>query len=84
MIRFLKICKHYIASVKGWEFRDSFKTGFSLGTNFWDGLKGADGESLNQRTGILNFRSGDFGLSYENDGVPFGFQDKAEILRNGK
>lgn len=37
MIRFLKICKHYIASVKGWEFRDSFKTGFSLGTNFWDG-----------------------------------------------
>lgn len=50
---------------------DDGKTGFSLGTNFWGGMKGIDGESLNQRTGILKLRSGDFNFQYENDGTPF-------------
>lgn len=68
----------------GTEVRNSFmvnyddgKTGFSLGTNFWGGMKGADGENLNQQTGILKFRSGDFGFYYENDGSPFYHENKS-------
>lgn len=59
----------------GWEFRksamfsyDDGKFGMSLGTNLWSGLKGLENESLNQRTGIIGLRSGDFRLMYENDG----------------
>jgi Bacterial toxin 23 len=44
----------------------------SLGTNLWWGMKGHEGESLNQQTGILGIKSGDFGLTYENDDAPFG------------
>jgi len=36
----------------------------SLGTNKWSGLH-------NQQTGIIGLGSGDFSLTYENDGKPF-------------
>jgi RHS repeat-associated protein len=65
--------------ISGNEFRksamigyDDGKTGFSLGTNAWSGMKGVDGESLNQRTGMLGLHFGNFRFSYENDGAPFG------------
>jgi len=65
--------------INGWEYRASAMMGygrtkdarFTLGTNMWWGMKGLDGESLNQRTGVLGFQSGEFGLMYENDGAPF-------------
>jgi hypothetical protein len=40
----------------------------TLGTNMFWGLKGHEGESLNQRLGTIGFSSGDFGFMYENDG----------------
>lgn len=64
--------KHYATGNEGTEIRNSFmvnydngKTGFSLGTNFWGGM-------YSQRTGIFGVKSGDFSMSYENDGAPFG------------
>lgn len=63
----------------GIEFRKSIMGGFMgkqgnlelmVGTNMWSGLHG-------QKTGIVRFSSGDFSLSYENDGSPF---DKDEVL----
>ncbi|MEM0542327.1 polymorphic toxin type 23 domain-containing protein [Flavobacterium sp. j3] len=47
---------------------DDGKTGFSLGTNFWRGSAGSDGNNLNQRTGVIGFHSNDFNVMYENDG----------------
>jgi RHS repeat-associated protein len=47
---------------------DDGKTGFSLGTNFWRGSAGSDGNNLNQRTGMVGFHNGDFRVMYENDG----------------
>lgn len=47
---------------------DDGKTGFSLGTNFWRGSHGSDGNNLNQRTGMIGFHNGDFRVMYENDG----------------
>jgi RHS repeat-associated protein len=47
---------------------DDGKTGFSLGTNFWRGSAGSDGNNLNQRTGMVGFHNGDFRAMYENDG----------------
>jgi RHS repeat-associated protein len=44
------------------------KTGFSLGTNIWRGSPGSDGNSLDQRTGMVGFQSGKFNMMYENDG----------------
>jgi len=66
--------------INGWEHRASGMAGFgrvsdfrlSLGTNLWWGMKGLDNESLNQQSGILSIKSGDFGMTYENDGAPFG------------
>ncbi len=43
---------------------DDGKTGFSLGTNFWRG-------DFKQQTGVAGFRSGDWNVTYENDGAPF-------------
>ena len=40
---------------------DDGKTGFSLGTNFWEG-------DFKQRTGLIGFHNGDFRVMYENDG----------------
>jgi len=63
--------------VNGTEFRNSLmagfddgKTGFSLDTNFWNGKDGMSG--FNQQTGLIKGRIGDFNVSYENDGAPFG------------
>ncbi|MCF6348611.1 MAG: polymorphic toxin type 23 domain-containing protein [Flavobacteriaceae bacterium] len=39
---------------------DDGSTGFSLGTNFWNG-------KFKQQTGIMGFRSGDFNIQHEND-----------------
>jgi RHS repeat-associated protein len=68
--------------INGWEHRASGMAGFgrvsdfrlSLGTNLWWGMKGLDNESLNQQTGVLSIKSGDFGMTYENDGFPFGMR----------
>jgi RHS repeat-associated protein len=80
--------KHYATGKKGWEFRNSLRagwddgrTGASLGTNFWGGA--GEMKEFSQRTGALSFRTGDFGFTYENDGLPFGFQNDAEILSDG-
>src|SRR5690606_333355 len=55
----------------GWEYRKSAMLSYnskafsmSLGTNKWSGLH-------NQQTGIIGLGSGDFSLTYENDGSPF-------------
>jgi hypothetical protein len=69
--------------INGWEHRASGMAGFgrvsdfrlSLGTNLWWGMKGLDNESLNQQTGVLSIKSGDFGMTYENDGMPFGIRN---------
>lgn len=59
--------------ISGAEFRKSLQAtwddggkGLTLGTNFWSGSGGM--KDLEQQTGKLGFRSGDFGLRYENDG----------------
>ncbi|MDY3488842.1 polymorphic toxin type 23 domain-containing protein [Riemerella anatipestifer] len=65
---------HQGSGKSGWEYRKSLMAGFEgkngnlgfmLGTNMWKGLH-------QQQTGIVRFQSGDFSLSYENDGAPFG------------
>ena len=63
---------HAGSGEKGWEYRksamltyDDGKFGISLGTNKWSGLH-------EQQTGIVGLRHGDFSMSYENDGAPFG------------
>ena len=55
----------------GWEYRKSIQFNYSskafslsIGTNKWSGLH-------SQQTGILGLGSGDFSLTYENDGSPF-------------
>jgi Bacterial toxin 23 len=48
---------------------DDGKAGISLGTNIFRGLGGM--KDFKQRTGIVNFKLGDFSGSYENDGTPF-------------
>lgn len=48
---------------------DDGKTNVSLGTNFFSGTGGMS--EFKQRTGILSVNSGDFSMSYENDGMPF-------------
>ena len=80
--------KHYATGNSGTEIRNSFRvnydngrTGFSLGTNFWGGMKGIEGESLNQRTGLIGFRSGDFNIAYENDGSILGLGDGGDSYR---
>ncbi|QIY91650.1 polymorphic toxin type 23 domain-containing protein [Chryseobacterium gallinarum] len=62
---------HAGSGESGWEFRksamfsyNSRDFGISLGTNIWSGLHP-------QQTGVLGLRSGDFSISYENDGSPF-------------
>nr|WP_238555409.1 polymorphic toxin type 23 domain-containing protein [Chryseobacterium gallinarum] len=62
---------HAGSGESGWEFRksamfsyNSRDFGISLGTNMWSGLHP-------QQTGVLGLRSGDFSISYENDGSPF-------------
>ncbi len=52
---------------------DDGKTGFSLGTNFWNG-------DFEQRTTYLGLKHGNFSLGYENDGSPFSYAGK--ILSN--
>ena len=68
----------YETKKKGFEMRNSLmldyntkKFGASLGTNFWNGF--GEMKEFDQRTGMLNLRSGKFGFTYENDGVPFGY-----------
>jgi RHS repeat-associated protein len=63
---------HSGSASSGFEFRksvmigyDDGKFGMSLGTNLWSGMHG-------QRTGMVAFRHGDWSMSYENDGSPFG------------
>lgn len=65
---------HAGSGLKGWEHRTSIMAGtlgtkgnlgFMLGTNMWSGLH-------SQRTGIVRLQSGDFSMTYENDGSPFG------------
>jgi RHS repeat-associated protein len=48
---------------------ENSNTSANLGTNLFKGL-GAMSE-FDQRTGILNFTTGKFSFSYENDGMPF-------------
>ncbi|MDQ1805749.1 polymorphic toxin type 23 domain-containing protein, partial [Chryseobacterium sp. CKR4-1] len=57
----------------GWEFRKSIMAGtlgkegnlgLMLGTNMWSGMH-------SQQTGIIRLASGDFSMTYENDGSPF-------------
>ncbi|WP_317167118.1 polymorphic toxin type 23 domain-containing protein [Chryseobacterium indologenes] len=57
----------------GWEFRKSIMVGtlgkkgnlgLMLGTNIWSGM-------YEQQTGIIRLASGDFSMTYENDGSPF-------------
>jgi Bacterial toxin 23 len=66
----------YETKKKGFEMRNSLmldydteKFGASLGTNFWNGF--GEMKEFDQRTGMVNLRSGKFGLTYENDGFPF-------------
>jgi len=68
----------YETKKKGFEMRNSLmldydteKFGASLGTNFWNGF--GEMKEFDQRTGMVNLRSGKFGLTYENDGFPFGY-----------
>ena len=68
----------YETKKKGFEMRNSLmldydteKFGASLGTNFWNGF--GEMKEFDQRTGMVNLRSGNFGLTYENDGFPFGY-----------
>ena len=63
--------------VSGVEFRNSFMgswsdgtTTLSLGTNIWGGT--GDLKKYAQQTGIISIKSGEFSISYENDGAPFG------------
>ncbi|SEH28909.1 polymorphic toxin type 23 domain-containing protein [Chryseobacterium culicis] len=65
---------HAGSGLSGWEYRKSIMAGtlgtegnlgVMLGTNMWSGLH-------EQRTGIVKLVSGDFSLTYENDGAPFG------------
>lgn len=63
---------HAGSGEKGWEYiksallsYDSKVFSMKIGTNKWSGLHA-------QQTGIIGFGSGDFSLSYENDGAPFG------------
>lgn len=65
----------YNTGKSGTELRGSLLAGFndgkssvSLGTNQFIGLGGL--KDFKQRTGILNFKFGDFSGSYENDGTP--------------
>lgn len=58
---------------RGGEIRESLmagyndgNTGFSLGTNYWQGTGGMSGFS--QQTGAIGFKSGNFAIQYENDG----------------
>ncbi|WP_417430975.1 polymorphic toxin type 23 domain-containing protein [Halpernia sp.] len=62
---------HAGSGASGWEYRKSAMLGYSskafsmsLGTNKWSGLHP-------QQTGIIGLGSGDFSLTYENDGSPF-------------
>ena len=73
---------HAGSGEKGWERRYSIMGGTSgrngnlgimLGTNLWKGLHP-------QQTGIIKLQSGDFSLSYENDGSPF---DKTKRVKLG-
>ncbi len=66
----------YETGSSGFEFRNSLllnyddgHSGASLGTNFWNGS--GEMKEFDQRTGMVNFRSGKFKFSYENDGTPF-------------
>jgi len=65
--------KHAGSGVSGWGFRYSAMAGtlgkegnlgIMLGTNIWSGVHA-------QQTGIIRVGSGDFSLTYENDGSPF-------------
>lgn len=63
--------KHAGSGVSGWGYRYSAMMGyesknfsFGLGTNVWKGIH-------TQQTGIIKLGSGDFSLTYENDGSPF-------------
>jgi hypothetical protein len=74
--------KHYATGSGGWEFRNSLMagwddgdTGVSLGINIWRGTDGM--KEVGQQTGVVGFRSGDFSMTYENDGNPF---DKKAVL----
>lgn len=64
---------HAGSGLSGWEYRTSVMAGtlgtegnlgMMVGTNIWSGLHA-------QQTGIVKLVSGDFSLSYENDGSPF-------------
>jgi hypothetical protein len=57
---------------------DDAKTSVSLGTNFWSG--GVTDKKA-QRTGMIGFRSGDFNISYENDGSIFALGDGGDSYR---
>lgn len=66
---------HAGSGSRGFEYRKSVmlgtkgtegNLGIMLGTNFWSGIDGK------QQTGVIRFQSGDFSMSYENDGSPFG------------
>ncbi|MCP1300224.1 polymorphic toxin type 23 domain-containing protein [Chryseobacterium sp. S0630] len=74
--------KHAGSGVSGWGYRYSAMIGYDskdfsigVGTNVWKGVHA-------QQTGIFRAGSGDFSLTYENDGSPF---DKvgAGILGDG-
>ncbi|REC49537.1 polymorphic toxin type 23 domain-containing protein [Chryseobacterium pennipullorum] len=65
---------HTGSGLSGWEYRKSIMAGtlgtegnlgIMLGTNIWSGLHA-------QQIGVIKLVSGDFSLSYENDGAPFG------------
>lgn len=81
--------KYYSTGKKGWEMRNSLmldyeKNGFgaALGTNWWTGF--GEMSEFNQRTGMVNLRAGEFGIMYENDGVPFdliGLSDGGDSYR---
>ncbi|WP_174441951.1 polymorphic toxin type 23 domain-containing protein [Chryseobacterium gallinarum] len=64
---------HAGSGESGWEFRKSLMAGtlgkegnlgLMLGTNIWSGM-------YEQQTGIIRLASGDFSMTYENDGSPF-------------
>jgi hypothetical protein len=63
--------KHAGSGVSGWGYRysamiayDSKDFSIGVGTNVWKGVHA-------QQTGIIRLGSGDFSLTYENDGSPF-------------
>ena len=79
--------------INGWEYRASAMMGYggkdarlTLGTNMFWGMKGLEGESLNQRIGSIGYSSGDFGFMYENDGgkgiSDMGLGDKEDRYRS--